>query len=55
MAARYPCGLILVVLFTSLLACPVPLVAQQIRYEYDALGRFAMTKTTESGGIWSTR
>jgi hypothetical protein len=47
MAARYPCRLVLVVLFTSLLACPVPLVAQQLRYEYDALGRLTVVSTPE--------
>jgi hypothetical protein len=44
-----------VLLVTSLLAVPPPLTAQQVHYEYDALGRVALAKTTGGGGIRNRR
>jgi len=54
MAARCPRGLVLGFLFTSLLTCPPPLVAQTMRYEYDALGRLTGVRTPEGVAIGAT-
>ncbi len=52
MAARCPRGLWLVLLFTSLFSVlPPPLSAQQVRYEYDALGRLTGVSTPEGSAI----
>ncbi len=52
MAARGARGLVLVLLLTSLLAYPPSLAAQQVRYEYDALGRLTLVSTPEGVAIY---